>query len=725
MFQLCVCFNFPNSYLHSNKCNNDLRRNFAEHEATFEKARQPSEESTNSALHSLHLNNQTNNNNNHFYSGDNTAQNPLRQFMAPQQYDDVGMSTIEKLSRRLETFYGNLATSSSPKSSSEFNRTADHNTTATENSMNDTQLDEELELEETPQHNTAAVNATPEFNNNIELDEGHLATTIGVGSAGDAPTEAFASNNNNNGDMIDADSCNNQLFAEPTTDNAIPNSINVPSNTNSGADDHPAGARIGGKNKKAKNKHNACTETPPPPPPSINSVNHLSLLGPNTTTTTPPNAVRKNTPADLPMIIKQAIEHKDNNVSTRKGKRQKAMSLNIGLANQPPPETPLIEAAPQSIDFAASSSTPLASSADAPAEGASLALEPKTTAELGSNAEELASNQESVPTAVETESDFNKAINAMHYEDAFEEKLAHSLDVFAAKSDEDDDDDGSEFTSANYWYISPELPLDLDLFQEDVHSLQHQFNSITVDDIYNESMHRDKIHLQAASPLDNAWQTQLAKLQRSGGLHMHRGGNLPFRQDVVPGFLVRYFVAMVQFHDSDMNMHCVYNFPAVVLTLGPRYWHLSRDLLMELCEDLEWKNRKTVAMFIYQIGLIVGRELTGKDLVPIFMGFFKDLDEVKIEALRSITNFLQIVDIQHHHRIIFRLGCCLNTDNYANWRFREELAHQVLHLFEIYGNTYNIDGMIYLTGIAINLLSDDVCSVRDIALNAVSRVDCV
>lgn len=672
---------FKSVFPHRNQCNSDLQRNYAEHERLFEKAKQPSEDAVHSSSHSLNLYNKANNNNNHFYSGENTKQNPLRQFMAPQQYDQVGTSTIEKLSRRLEDFYGEL-------------------------SVNAKQLPTEYE------DYVAECNNNPSETKKVTLEKNTIAI-IPKSETTVAASFSLSSSNNNNEDT----SYQDQLCSEhATTNNAFANTNNVPTTVNNFSDDQ---SRIGGKKKKAKSK-----ETDSPLTANMNNMNHLSLLSHSTPVTS--NAVRKNTPADLPMIIKQAIEHKDNsssNVYTRRGKRQKVMSLNISLANEAPPETPLIESAPQSIDFrhnSLASSSSEESSSTTKAEETHDEPNPLTVADL----EVPDDKSEIVTTTAETESDFNKAINAMHYEDAFEEKLTHALDVSSnnleKEDDENNDEAGSEFTSANYWYISPELPLDIDLFHE-VNSLQHQFNSITVDDIYTESMHRGDPS-QGLTLLDNAWEGQLNRMQRSGGLHMHRSGNLPYRQDIVPGFLIRYFVSMVQFQDSNMRSHCVYSFPGVALTLGPKYWHLVRDLLMELCEDLEWKNRKTVAMFIYQIGLIIGRELSGKDLVPIFMGFFKDLDEVKIEALRNITNFLQIVDIQHHHKIIFRLGCCLNTDNYANWRFREELAHQVLNMFEIYGNTYNIDGMIYLTGIAINLLSDDVCSVREIALNAVSFI---
>lgn len=40
-----------------------------------------------------------------------------------------------------------------------------------------------------------------------------------------------------------------------------------------------------------------------------------------------------------------------------------------------------------------------------------------------------------------------------------------------------------------------------------------------------------------------------------------------FNQSIVPPYLIEYFVSMEHFADSDFNMYCVYNFPAVVLTL--------------------------------------------------------------------------------------------------------------------------------------------------------------
>lgn len=40
-----------------------------------------------------------------------------------------------------------------------------------------------------------------------------------------------------------------------------------------------------------------------------------------------------------------------------------------------------------------------------------------------------------------------------------------------------------------------------------------------------------------------------------------------FNQPIVPPYLIEYFTSVELFADSDFNMYCVYNFPAVVLTL--------------------------------------------------------------------------------------------------------------------------------------------------------------
>jgi hypothetical protein len=50
-----------------------------------------------------------------------------------------------------------------------------------------------------------------------------------------------------------------------------------------------------------------------------------------------------------------------------------------------------------------------------------------------------------------------------------------------------------------------------------------------------------------------------------------------------------------------------------------------------------------VASSIHQLAVILGEDLATKDLVPVFNGFIKDLDEVRIGALKHLAEFLKVI----------------------------------------------------------------------------------
>lgn len=141
----------------------------------------------------------------------------------------------------------------------------------------------------------------------------------------------------------------------------------------------------------------------------------------------------------------------------------------------------------------------------------------------------------------------------------------------------------------------------------------------------------------------------------------------------------------------------------------------------------QWKVRRTLAFSIHELAVILGDQLTAADLVPIFNGFLKDLDEVRIGVLKHLYDFLKVsttVSLDFGEELHQPLGesqvprirlcficicsllsiaqaCCLLlnvycpfqllhadkrreylyqlqefmvTDNSRNWRFRYELA---------------------------------------------------
>ena len=56
----------------------------------------------------------------------------------------------------------------------------------------------------------------------------------------------------------------------------------------------------------------------------------------------------------------------------------------------------------------------------------------------------------------------------------------------------------------------------------------------------------------------------------------------------------------------------------------------AQETYESLANDMQWKVRRTLANSIHELAVILGPEVASQDLVPIFNGFIKDLDEVDI-----------------------------------------------------------------------------------------------
>ena len=99
-------------------------------------------------------------------------------------------------------------------------------------------------------------------------------------------------------------------------------------------------------------------------------------------------------------------------------------------------------------------------------------------------------------------------------------------------------------------------------------------------------------------------------------------------QAIVPQLLVDHYVSMIdpsraQTVDNEIARHCAFSLPAVALTLGRSNWPLLKDTYEALASDMQWKVRRTLASSIHELGIILGEEAAGQDLIPIFNGFLK------------------------------------------------------------------------------------------------------
>ncbi|XP_028044967.1 serine/threonine-protein phosphatase 4 regulatory subunit 1 isoform X2 [Monomorium pharaonis] len=195
-------------------------------------------------------------------------------------------------------------------------------------------------------------------------------------------------------------------------------------------------------------------------------------------------------------------------------------------------------------------------------------------------------------------------------------------------------------------------------------------------------------------------------------------------QEIVPQELINYYVLMADPEQcvvmgADMPHHCAFSFPAVALTLGKENWHCLKKAYQSLSNAKHWKVRCTLASSIHEIAMILGEELTATDLVPIYDGFIKDLDEVRIGVLKHLATFLKILKPTDRCQYLPRLSDFLATDNEWNWRFRKELATQLLEIVNLFNPN---DVAQSIAPLSFQLLVDKVAAVRTIALELITRI---
>ncbi|XP_029468613.1 serine/threonine-protein phosphatase 4 regulatory subunit 1-like isoform X2 [Rhinatrema bivittatum] len=195
-------------------------------------------------------------------------------------------------------------------------------------------------------------------------------------------------------------------------------------------------------------------------------------------------------------------------------------------------------------------------------------------------------------------------------------------------------------------------------------------------------------------------------------------------QDIIPQPLLDQYLSMTdparaQTVDTEIAKHCAYSLPGVALTLGRQNWHCLRDTYEMLASDEQWKVRRTLAFSIHELAVILGDKLTAADLVPIFNGFLKDLDEVRIGVLKHLYDFLKLLQADKRREYLYQLQEFMVTDNSRNWRFRYELAEQLILILELYSPSDVYD---YLRYIALTLCSDKVSEVRWISFKLVVAI---
>lgn len=195
-------------------------------------------------------------------------------------------------------------------------------------------------------------------------------------------------------------------------------------------------------------------------------------------------------------------------------------------------------------------------------------------------------------------------------------------------------------------------------------------------------------------------------------------------QDIIPQALLDQFLSMVepsraQSIENDISRHCAFNFPAVAFTIGRQHWPLIKATYVALSNDMQWKVRRTLAFSIHNLAAILGPEITTRDLLPVFTGFLRDLDEVRIGVLKNLAEFLRLLTPPVRSSLLCHLADFLQTENYRNWRFRYLFAEQLILLCDLFAiNDVNE----YLSPIAMTLAIDKVAEIRQITYKLMSTI---
>jgi len=336
-------------------------------------------------------------------------------------------------------------------------------------------------------------------------------------------------------------------------------------------------------------------------------------------------------------------------------------------------------------------------------------------------------------------------------DDSFEKKLNNlTLRDKLNNNCEVEDSELEEYNSHQYWYIEPPTIEEL----EELNNNNNNNSSKSVAEEEEQQQQPEKVmpeeeeeennlsgsHDQSTIIMDEDNESndsmkvnypkigsQASKLQIFNETNAEEETTTAAKNDSdeVEWNLIEDFVFMKDI-DNNLCYKCAFNFPAVMLTLGKQFWPLMHQHFLSLCNDLQSsvRVRKTMAKSIYQIALIVGHEQATKDLVAPFVEFFKDIDEIKIEVVKQVANFIKIVDPSKHEIIVNQLEMCwMPSINVINWRLREQIGIQIVELNKIGQRIQKENCILYLTGLALKLMMDKYDCVRQVGIDAF--VSCV
>ncbi|KAK9762868.1 hypothetical protein K7432_010973 [Basidiobolus ranarum] len=169
--------------------------------------------------------------------------------------------------------------------------------------------------------------------------------------------------------------------------------------------------------------------------------------------------------------------------------------------------------------------------------------------------------------------------------------------------------------------------------------------------------------------------------------------------------------------DPDRTLRCAYNFPAVLMTLGPNRWSEFAEDYVALCRDTQMSVRRTLAYSLHEVAKLLkdSSDICDRQLAPLFGFFMMDTDEIRIGVLQNAAAFLECLSPSAREMYLPVLEDIWEAES-KNWRVRESVAQQLPALCDIYQKTTVVDTIL---PIAVKCLNDSVSRVRETAVFAI------
>eukprot|EP01006_Ploeotia_vitrea_P035466 TRINITY_DN65877_c14_g1_i1.p1 TRINITY_DN65877_c14_g1~~TRINITY_DN65877_c14_g1_i1.p1 ORF type:complete len:913 (+),score=448.99 TRINITY_DN65877_c14_g1_i1:27-2765(+) len=163
--------------------------------------------------------------------------------------------------------------------------------------------------------------------------------------------------------------------------------------------------------------------------------------------------------------------------------------------------------------------------------------------------------------------------------------------------------------------------------------------------------------------------------------------------------------------DADVAYSCAFSFPAVAMTLGPDRFEEILPTLRALSKHTKFNVRRTLSHSLYEIAAIIGPALSARYLAGLFELFLRDLDEVRMGAINTISRFLAALPESFRGNFLAHVWSVVRQSEAVKvWRYRHSLAAQLADLAHVLPRDVVVTQLVPL---ARRFAEDKVAVVRD------------